>query len=317
MLIVIVLVLLIAILWLVGVYLTRTAEQQQPAIGKVANINSTEVHYLDTGNSTSLDPPVVFIHGVSCSLLDMYVAFASKLGAERRLIFIDRPGYGYSERHDEATSLKTQARLIDGLLEHLDIKNPIILGQSFGGVVSLAYALNHADRLAGLLLLAPVSHRWPGGVALYNHLALMPVIGPVFRYAFIPLYGYLAGRKAVENAFWPRQSPEDYYDKAGMALIFRPRAFKASAADIVALYDQVVEMEPHYKTINVPVRLICGTHDTAVLSTIHSRSLTQEIAGATLRYAAQTGHPVHHFAQDAVLEELAEIDRMVTAAAKT
>ncbi|MEZ5892283.1 MAG: alpha/beta fold hydrolase [Parvularculaceae bacterium] len=43
-----------------------------------------------------------------------------------------------------------------------------MVGQSLGGAVALAYALDYQDEMSGLVLLAPVSHEWPGDVAWYN-----------------------------------------------------------------------------------------------------------------------------------------------------
>ena len=42
-------------------------------------------------------------------------------------------------------------------------------------------ALNAPEFVRGLVLLSPVSHPWPGGVAWYYTLAASRALGPLFR----------------------------------------------------------------------------------------------------------------------------------------
>ena len=53
-------------------------------------------------------------------------------------------------------------------LERIGITRAIVVGYSWSGALATAYALAYPDSVAGLVLLAPVTHPWPGGVGWYN-----------------------------------------------------------------------------------------------------------------------------------------------------
>ncbi len=302
MIYVILILIIVIVLAIHGFIYSREAERNNPPIGRFVFVNEVKIHYLDL-NPAAAGRPLVLIHGASTNILDMQVALGA-LAERRRVILVDRPGFGYSDRSETGTTLSSQATCIEGVLQQLGVTAPIVIGQSFGTAVALAYALKYPVNLAGLLLLAPVSHRWPGGVALYNHLVLSPVVGPFLLYCLIPLFGRFAGRQAVSAAFWPCTAPEGYFDQSGMSLLFRPATFRSNAEDLVSLYDQVTEMEDHYHEIKVPLRMLAGTHDTVVLSTIHAFSLEQKVADASLKYLPQIGHPLHHGAFAEIEQEL-------------
>lgn len=303
---------LLGILLLVGwglatLWLHRVARQYRPG-GQFMPRRGGQLHYLDLGPPSPVADPVILIHGASANALDKAEALGAALSAERRVIIPDRPGFGFSDRADGDYHLRAQADAVAALMDHLRIRTATIVAQSYGGAVALSLALHHPDRVKGLVLLAPVSHPWPGGVAWYNHLGLMPVVGHLFRHIAIPLYGKLMGPKIVAEAFWPKGPPTDYWDKAAMPLTFRPASFRANCEDIVHLETEITAQSAHYGDITCPVRIIWGSHDTVVLSTIHGRSLVRELPDASLTYVDHIGHPVHHFTGDDVARALAEID---------
>ena len=53
--------------------------------------------FVPSGANADL-PPIVFIHGASGNLRDQMHAFRPKLEGRADLLFLDRPGHGYSER---------------------------------------------------------------------------------------------------------------------------------------------------------------------------------------------------------------------------
>ncbi len=273
---------------------TLTAEKNAPPIGKFVDVNGERLHVLDAGPRDSAKPPVVLIHGASVNLRDQKIALGDELAADRRVIMIDRPGRGYSTRPDDGHRIKVQAELINGALKSLDVRDPIIVGQSLGGAVALAYALQYQDEMSGLVLLAAVSHEWPGGVAWYNEASQIPVLGVLLRRLVIPVYGQLAAERSVEESFAPDTPPPDYAKHAGLALLFRPSDFKNNAADLANLKPQIVEMQDDYGSLRLPVAIVVGDSDDTVSPEIHSKTLATEVDGASLTVLADTGHALHH-----------------------
>jgi pimeloyl-ACP methyl ester carboxylesterase len=271
------------------------AERKAPPIGRFVDVAGERLHILELGaEQARKGPPIVLIHGASVNLRDMKIALGERLAAERRVIIIDRPGRGYSTRPRGGHALESQAGLIREALRALDVDNPVIVGQSLGGAVALAYTLQYQSEMSGVVLLAPVSHPFEGGVAWYNHVSQWPIAGLVFRRGVLPLYAPLVARKSVEKSFAPDTAPEGYYDNAGVTLLFRAKDFKSNAADLTNLNRRLIEQSPSYPGIRTPMVIFSGDADRTVSPKIHAERLAREVPGATLTLLPDTGHALHH-----------------------
>ena len=277
------------------------AERTAPMLGQRVSVNGAGMHVLDIGPRESSHSPVVLIHGASVNLRDMKIALGDALSEDRRVIMIDRPGRGYSERPRDGHRIAVQARYIRDALSELGVENPVVVGQSLGGAVALAYALQYQEDMAGLVLLAPVSHEWPGGVAWYNNASQIPVFGFFLRRLVIPAYGQFAAAGGVEASFAPDAAPENYAERSGLALLFRAKDFKSNAADLALLKPQIIEQQTRYGELDLPVAILAGTEDRTVFPRIHSRALERDIADATLTMLPDTGHALHHAETETIL----------------
>lgn len=284
----------IAFLLALGCFASWRAEKMSPPMGEFAEVGAERLHFLDLGPKTSEEIPVVLIHGASVNLRDMKLALGDELSLTRRVIIVDRPGRGYSTRPEDGWRLERQAQLIHDAVEKTGAVKPIIVGQSFGGAVALRYALDYQDDISGLVLLAAVSHEWPGGVAWYNKASGWPVIGALLRRIVIPIYAPFAAKSGVIKSFLPDEAPEGYYEKSGLTLLFRAKDFRNNAADLRHLKPQVVAMSGRYSGIKVPTAIVTGADDKTVSPTIHSASLAREIPGAYYEVLSDTGHALHH-----------------------
>ncbi len=271
-----------------------SAERKAPPLGAFVEIGGEKLHVLDAGPRDSAKPPVILIHGASVNLRDMKLALGDALAQDRRVIMIDRPGRGYSTRNGEGYRIDVQAQFIRAAAAELGVENPLVVGQSLGGAVALSYALQFQDEMNGLVLLAPVSHEWPGGVAWYNNVSSWPVLGVMLRRLFVPVYGQLTAKKSIEASFEPDPAPEGYYENSGLALLFRARDFKANAADLANLKEQIIEQQKQYGRLRLPVAVVTGTDDATVSPKIHSAQLEKDIVGAELTLLPDTGHALHH-----------------------
>ncbi len=315
-----VLVLLIVIATVAGVahtffYIKKWEEAHTPT-GKFIKVNGHKVHYRDINRAPESDlAPIVLIHGASANFLDMKIALGDRLSENRRIILVDRPGHGYSERPKDSHLLNVQTRQINGLIKRLKVDKPIVIGQSYGGAVALKYALNYPDDVSGLLLLAGVSHPWPGGVAKHYSIGAGEGLGTLLRWTLFPALGELKGPDFTAQTFWPSKPPRDYHNRAAIGLLYRPNEFKNNAKDITHLLKEVNSMKSRYNTINIPVKILAGTHDTVVSPTIHSRTLSQEIPNAHFEFVKGEGHTLQHSATNEIDAMLAELDADLSAKA--
>ena len=234
---------------------TINAERAAPAIGKFVDVDGYEFHVFEAGaQHKGTRPTIVLIHGASVNLRDMKLALGDPLSERYHVVMIDRPGRGYSDRPKDGFQLARQASIINGALGSLNIKDPIVVGQSFGGAVALAYALEYQREMSGLVLLAAVSHEWPGGVVWYNRVSNIPVLGLLLRRLVVPIYGQFAGPSGVDSSFAPDEAPDNYYQKVGLPLLFRPKDFKSNAEDIFNLKAEIIAQQSRYGELDLPVR---------------------------------------------------------------
>lgn len=298
--IVIILILLLALAGVSGCA-SWTAERQAPPIGSFIDAGDVRMHVVDAGPRDSTKPPVILIHGASVNMRDMKLALGDELAKDRRVIMVDRPGRGYSTRNGDGYRLDVQAAAIKAVADELNVDAPVVVGQSLGGAVALNYALQYQDEMTGLVLLAPVSHEWPGGVAWYNNVSGWPVAGFLLRRLFVPVYGQLTAEKNIAGSFAPNDAPENYYEKSGLVLLFRANDFKANAADVAHLKEQIIEQQDRYGELQLPVAVVTGIEDTTVSPKIHSAQLKQDVPGAELTLLPDTGHALHHAETEKIL----------------
>lgn len=290
-------------------------ERRYPPSGEFAAVDGTRMHFVHVPAGPAADlPPLVFIHGASGNLRDQMVPFRPLLEGRAEMLFVDRPGHGWSTRGGAANRTPSgQAATIAALMEELGIRQAVIVGHSFAGAVLTAFALNEPDRALGLLFLAPASHPWPGGETAWHYkLTALPVIGRVFSETLAYPGGTFQMPAAIECVFAPNPPPEGYFTDAAIPLVLRPHAFLANGRDVAGLYDFVTDLAPRYGEIGAPSVVISGDKDTVVYEEIHSVGLARDIPGAELVWVGNLGHKPDWIATDlavAAIEKLAGAER--------
>ena len=278
--------------------------------GRFVPVAGGRLHVVDLSPPHQVvGPPVVLLHGASGNLEDQRLTLGNALAARRRVILIDRPGHGFSDRPvgRADASPRRQAALVAQALSELGVERAIVLGHSWSGALVAALALDFPERVAGLVLVSPVTHPWPGGIFWYNAVAVTPVIGPLFLRALALPLGLLMIGNAVANVFTPQRPPADYVRRSASRLVLRPAEFMANAQDIAALKPFVTAQVPRYRSIAAPTVVISGDRDTVVSVEVHARAVAALIPGARLVLLEGIGHMPQHAAAEAIV---AEIDRL-------
>ncbi len=277
--------------------------ERYPPVGTFVGEGETRSHIVDV-NEVAVDAPrVLFIHGASGNLLDQHFAFAGAIRPHARAIFIDRPGHGHSARGGADDPVKQAARYA-AALDELGMEKAIIVGHSLGGASAAAFAVLYPERTAGLVLLAPATHPWPGGVNWYYSLASWPVIGPIFAHTLVLPAGQASIGQGVLSTFEPNEAPESYVMQTAAPLVLRPTNFRYNAQDVAGLYDFVTDFSSRYREITAPTAIITGDEDTIVLPSIHSVALDDEIPDSELIVLHGVGHKPDYVATGKVIEAI-------------
>ncbi|WP_409998410.1 alpha/beta fold hydrolase [Bradyrhizobium sp. SZCCHNR2009] len=104
------------------------------------------------------------------------------LAKRYRVLLVDRPGHGWSDRDRVRDSTPAaQARMLADALQKLGITSVILVVHSWSGALGARMALDFPERVAGLVMLAPVAYPWRGGVGRYNKAVTTPLLGPLLR----------------------------------------------------------------------------------------------------------------------------------------
>lgn len=286
-------------------WLSWSVDKAHPPAGQFVDIDGQRIHFLADGPDDA--PAILMLHGASSNALDLWSALAPALSADYRIIAIDRPGHGHSERahHGDMALPKAQALLAAKVLTQIGTDRALIVAHSYAGVMALNLALEQPGRVAGLVLLAPVSHPWPGGVAWYHHVISTPFIGPLFTWLVAVPFGHLTIDGAVDDVFAPDSVPTGFGGRSAVRLALRPSALRANAFDLTRLHAFVLDQVDRLPEIDLPVTVISGAEDTTVWPKIHSVGLERDVGARLVMRSG--GHSPHHAATDLVVSEIRSV----------
>jgi pimeloyl-ACP methyl ester carboxylesterase len=300
-----VLAMLALLTWASVVVLDRRYPQQ----GRVVSVAGARLNVVELGQGHSSDLPVVMIHGASSNLEAMRLPLGELVARNHRVILIDRPGHGWSVREREEDSTpEVQGRMIAAALRKRGAARVVLVVHSWAGALGARMALDFPDLIAGLVMLAPVTHPWRGGVGWYNKAVTTPVIGRLLAHTITLPLGLLLAKPSVRTVFLPQAMPEGFIRNTATLLLLRPREFLANARDLMTLKAAVVAQSPRYGEIRMPTTVISGDVDKTVSTDIHSRPFAAMVPHAKLIVLSGIGHMV----QNAVPELVAtEVETMI------
>ena len=280
---------------------TREAERKHPPVGRFLDVDGVRLHYIERGYGE----PLVLIHGNGTLIQDFTIAgLVDRLSERYRVIVIERPGYGYSERPRRLWTPRAHATLFQQALAQLGVEQAIVLGHSWGTMVAVALALQAPSLVRGLVLLS--GYYFPtarADVALNLPLAA-PVIGDALRHTVSPAIARIMLPGAIRAMFEPAPVPEHFDRLFPKELMLRPLQIRASAEDAALMTPAVMELEQHYRELTMPVVILTGGDDQIVDVGRQSRRLHEEIPQSEFIALPGLGHMVHHLAPDQVIKAI-------------
>lgn len=287
----------------------RRIKAENPPLGHFVAVDGGRLHVVRRDPPGRVRADVVLLHGASGNHADMMEALGIPLSAQGFRVFaIDRPGHGHSDRWPDASSLGRQVERVRTALETLGVRKAIVVGHSLGGAVAQNFAIDHGDFAQGVVMISPVTQKWPGGVRWYYNAAALPVAGFVFAAIVVLPAGLATMRSAVAGVFRPMVTPPDYVRRTGAKLVLRPGEFVANARDVTGLKAFVAAQAPRENTVRVPVAIVAGDdNDTIVSTTLHALASADAIPGATLKIVPGVGHSPHWTARQTVLDAVEDV----------
>lgn len=117
--------------------------------------NQRVLSYLEADGAANDALPLVLLHGIGSGAAS-WVQQLEALGANRRVLTWDAPGYGMSTPvAPESPVASDYASVLTEWLDALHIERCVLVGHSLGAIIAGAFAAIHPQRVSGLLLLSP------------------------------------------------------------------------------------------------------------------------------------------------------------------
>jgi len=297
------------IMALLSWWLVRSAERKFPPVGRFVESEGIRLHYIEKGAGM----PVVMLHGSNGSLHDYRLSIFEKASQEFRVIAFDRPGHGYSERHERSTCASCrQAELICQAWKELGMSQPILVAHSSAGAVAMDLATKHPEDLGGVVLLSGVIYGWQGNpipiIPLYRAM-LRPWLGPFLLGTILVPIGRVLARSLLKFTFAPGPAPRDY-SKIGAAMAARPGPLKAEAEDLMCLAPSLQALQGSYPEVRLPLVIVVGEEDRNVPKEGQSLRLKKDLPSSRLILLPGTGHMPMFTKPDEVLEAIRSVARL-------
>ncbi|WP_193188511.1 alpha/beta fold hydrolase [Nisaea sediminum] len=246
--------------------------------------DGVEIFYKDWGKGQ----PVVFSHGwpLSADAWDAQMLFFGQQGY--RVIAHDRRGHGRSAQPWDDNNMDRYADDLAELIEHLDLRDVILIGHSTGGGEVSHYVGRHGnDRVAKVVLVGAVPPIMLKTAANPNGTPLEVFDGiregtalnrsQFFRDLTVPFYGF--NREGVEEV----QGLRDSFWLQGMA------------GSIKGQYDSIrefseVDYTEDLKAIRRPTLIVHGGDDQIVPIEASAHRAVEFVKGAELKVYEGSGH---------------------------
>ena len=108
------------------------------------------IHYYEGGPSSA--QTILMVHGFAANK-DNWLRFARHLSQDYRVIALDLPGFGASDKPAGSYDVGTQTERLASVIDTLGIEQLHLIGNSMGGHISALYAARYPHRTLSLALL--------------------------------------------------------------------------------------------------------------------------------------------------------------------
>ncbi len=139
--------LLVVLLFALALFISCSPAKIETRSKGIVLQDDTVVHYLEAGQG----PVLILIHGLGSSA-SVWRDDIDLLAASYRVIALDLPGYGKSDRPKADYSVEYQAGAVKEFIEALGVDKVTLAGNSLGGWIAALVALDSPDKVSRLVL---------------------------------------------------------------------------------------------------------------------------------------------------------------------
>ena len=253
-------------------------------------------------------PVAVFVHGWACSMFTWHRNLRAVADAGVRVFAYDLPGHGLSDKpldyaHYTVPAMAGQLR---NVLDALGLDRVLLVGHSMGCAISLRLAVEAPERVAGLVLAAPVGF---GAISLMKYLA---VLTPNPVEAVLP---YLVRRWWVRLGLWRAYGRVGHPSSADVDEYYAPTQYPAFMRVLCRLSRSFTwtEGDPvELARVQCPTTLLFGGRDHLVHENA-CRPYVRYLPHATAEVEPDAGHTLPEEVPERVNDAVRRAARVMAA----
>jgi pimeloyl-ACP methyl ester carboxylesterase len=136
----------LSFVWILILFLTAFVFAQTPK-DKFADFGGVKVHYNDIGKGKNA---LIFVHGWTCNL--EFWSKSIKEFPEYRVIALDLPGHGKSDKPQTVYSMEYFAKSIEAVMKDAKVKKAVLVGHSMGTPVIRQFYSLYPKQTLGLVI---------------------------------------------------------------------------------------------------------------------------------------------------------------------
>lgn len=254
---------------------------------KYIKVQGMNIRYWQEGQE---GPYLILVHGIG-ACAEYWHANIASLSKHYRVIAVDMPGFGKSDKPDVDYSLEFYELFLAGVLDALQIPTCFLMAHSLGGAVAIGFTLDHPERVKKLILVDNVGFALD--VIIFFRLMALPIIGnflldPGRKIFAMALRSNVYDSSTISDEF--ADLVYSYINKAGTQRTMRyivkhntnlKGIRKQAIQPLLSRYDQLK---------NLPILLFWGKQDHLLPYAAHIKAAKELIPHAEFVEVDRCGH---------------------------
>lgn len=128
-----------------------------PFESRFVTVQGTRMHYIEEGEGR----PFIFLHG-NPTWSYLWRNVIPPMSSRMRCIALDLVGFGWSDKPRIGYTFLEHYRYVEDFVAALNLRDVVLVGHDWGGVLGFYYALHHRANVAGMAFMEtfPFTFRW-------------------------------------------------------------------------------------------------------------------------------------------------------------
>lgn len=149
---------------------------------KFAKLDATKIHYVSEGKGKDA---IVLVHGWTCNL-DNWRGQIPELSKRARVIALDLPGHGKSDKPEIKYDMDLFAAAIDAVMKDANVERAVLVGHSMGTPVIRQFYRKYPQKTLALVIVDGALR--PFGTKEARETFMAPLRGPEYKDAGMKMF---------------------------------------------------------------------------------------------------------------------------------